>query len=58
MLFEVAMPTAMIAPMNDSTFSVLPVAASIQSTPTRAPGTATRMMKGSMNDWKSTTSSR
>ena len=58
MLLEVAMPTAMIAPMNDSTFKVVPVSASIQRIPMSAPGTATRMMKGSRNDWKSTTSSR
>ena len=58
MLFEVAIPTAMIAPMNDSTFSVVPVPASIQRTPMSAPGTATRMMNGSRNDWKSTTSNR
>ena len=53
-----AMPTAMIAPMNDSTFSVVPVAASIQRMPISAPGTATRMMNGSRKDWKRTTSSR
>ncbi len=58
MLLEVAMPTAMIAPMNDSTLSVVPVTASIQSTPASAPGTAIKMMNGSMNDWKSTTSKR
>lgn len=58
MLFDVAMPTAMMAPMNDSTFSVVPVAASIHSTPMSAPGTATRMMNGSRNDWNRTTSSR
>ena len=52
------MPTAMIAPMKDSTLSVVPVNASIQRMPTSAPGTATRMMKGSRNDWKSTTSSK
>ena len=52
------MPTAMIAPMNDSTLSVVPVTASIQRMPTSAPGTATMMMNGSSHDWKSTTSSR
>ena len=52
------MPTAMIAPMNDSTFRVVPVSASIQRIPTSAPGTATRMMNGSIHDWKSTTSSK
>ena len=33
--FETAMPTAMIAPMNDSTFNVVPVSASIHRTPTK-----------------------
>ena len=58
MLFETAMPTAMIAPMKDSTLSVVPVTASIHRMPTSAPGTATMMMKGSSHDWKSTTISR
>ena len=38
MLFETAMPTAMIAPMKDSTLRVVPVTASIQRMPTSAPG--------------------
>ena len=58
MRFETAMPTAMIAPMNDSTLSVVPVIASIQTMPTNAPGTATMMMSGSSTDWNSTISSR
>ena len=56
--FETAIPTAMIAPMNDSTLSVVPVSASIQAMPTKAPGTATMMMSGSSADWNSTISSR
>ncbi len=58
MLFEVAIPTAMIAPMNDSTLSVVPVIASIQRIPTIAPGTARMMMSGSDQDWNSTASRR
>ncbi len=45
----------MIDPMRDSTLSVVPVKASIQRMPTRAPGTAAMMMKGSSHDWNSTT---
>src|SRR5207253_3844990 len=43
---DTAMPTAMIEPISDSTFSVVPVSASIQRMPTRAPGTAAMMMNG------------
>ena len=47
---DTAMPTAMIEPISDSTFSVVPVSASIQRMPTRAPGTAAMMMNGSTQD--------
>ena len=48
--FDTAIPTAMIEPISDSTFSVVPVSASIQRMPTRAPGTAAMIMKGSSQD--------
>ena len=48
--FETAMPTAMIAPISDSTLMVVWVTTSIQRMPTSAPGTATMMMKGSSQD--------
>ena len=44
------MPTAMMDPMSDSTFSVVPVSASIQRMPESAPGSAAMMMKGSSHD--------
>jgi len=43
---------------RDITLSVVPVTASIHRMPTRAPGTAARMMNGSSHDWKRTTISR
>ena len=43
-------PTAMIAPISDSTLIVVPVSTSIQSTPASAPGTAIMMMNGSSHD--------
>ena len=39
-------PTAMIAPISDSTLSVVCVNTSIHSTPASAPGTASRMISG------------
>ena len=54
---DTEMPTDMIAPISDSTFMVVPVNASIQTMPTSAPGTATMMMRGSIQDWNRTTSS-
>jgi len=58
MLFATARPTAMTAPMKDSTLRVEPVSASAQAIPTSAPGTAKMMMNGSTHDWKRTNSSR
>ena len=49
--FATAMPTAMMAPIRDSTFKVVCVSASIHKIPTSAPGTATMMMRGSSQDW-------
>ena len=40
----------MIAPIIDSTFSVVRVITSIQSTPANAPGTAIMMIIGSSHD--------
>src|SRR5258708_39418098 len=44
------MPTSMTTPISDITFSVVPVRYKTNSTPDKPGGTATRMMKGSMND--------
>ena len=43
---EVATPMAMIAPISEGTFSVVPVTKSIQMMPHMAPGSAVIMMKG------------
>src|SRR6266849_4637020 len=51
-------PTAMIAPIIDSTLIVVPVSTSIQSTPASAPGIAIMMMNGSSHDWKFATINR
>ena len=55
MLFDVATPMLMMAPMSAGTESVVPVAKSIQTMPASAPGSAIRMMSGSSHDWKLTT---
>jgi hypothetical protein len=49
---DTEIPTDMIAPMSDSTFTVVPVNASIHAIPASAPGTAAMMMIGSTQDWK------
>ena len=58
MLFDVATPMLMMAPMSAGTESVVPVAKSIQTIPAMAPGRAMRMISGSSQDWKLTTMSR
>ena len=50
MLFAVAMPMHMMAPVNAGTDSVVPVMNSIQTIPASAPGNAVMMMKGSSHD--------
>src|SRR5207247_771173 len=50
--FATEMPMAMIAPMNDCTFSVVPVTSSINNTPQSTAGTAEMTAKASRNDWK------
>ena len=40
----------MIAPISDSTLMVVPVSASIQMMPAKAPGNAIMMMNGSTQD--------
>ena len=55
MLFAVATPTVMIAPIREGTLKVVCEAKSIQTMPTRAPGRAVMMMNGSLQDWKFTT---
>ena len=44
------MPTIMTMPMRDMTFSEVSVNRSVMATPINPVGTASRMMKGSMND--------
>src|SRR5579885_3458171 len=52
MLFAVATPMHMIAPVREGTFNVVWVSRRIQQMPARAPGRAVMMMKGSSQDWK------
>src|SRR5947208_5771756 len=54
-LFAVATPMAIIAPMSDGTLRVVPVMKSIQMMPHNAPGSAMMMTNGSVHDWKLTT---
>src|SRR5947207_3681776 len=54
MLFAVATPMAMIAPMSEGTLSVVPVTNNIQIMPQSAPGGAMIMMNGSVHDVKLT----
>ena len=58
MLFAVAMPMHMMAPVSAGTDSVVPVMNSIQTMPASAAGSAVMMMKGSSQDWKLTTITR
>ena len=58
MLFAVATPMHMIAPINDGTFKVVCVTNNIQRMPASAPGSAVRMMNGSTQDWKLTAINR
>ena len=55
MLFAVATPMLMIAPISEGTLMVVWVTNSISRMPDSAPGSAIRMMKGSSQDWKLTT---
>ncbi len=58
MLFAVATPMHMIAPVSDGTLKVVCVRNSIHTMPASAPGSAETMMNGSSHDWKLTTISR
>ncbi len=58
MLFAVATPMHMMAPVRAGTLSVVPVIRSIQAMPAIAAGSAVMMMKGSSQDWKLMTMSR
>ena len=58
MLFAVATPTHMMAPIRAGTLSVVRDRKSIHAMPARAPGKAMRMTRGSSHDWKLTTMSR
>ncbi len=58
MLFAVATPIVMIAPVSAGTDSVVPVMNSIQAMPASAAGSAAMMMAASIHDWKLTTISR
>ncbi len=50
MLFAVATPMHIMAPISDGTLSVVPVRKSIHRMPAIAPGRAIRMMNGSSHD--------
>jgi hypothetical protein len=58
MLFAVATPMHMIAPVSAGTESVVPVANIIHTMPASAVGSAATITKGSSQDWKLTTISR
>ena len=58
MLFAVATPMHMIAPVSAGTDKVVPVTNSIQTMPAKAAGSAMMIMNGSSQDWKLTTISR
>ena len=58
MLFAVATPTHMIAPVSAGTLIVVPQANSVHTMPASAAGSAEMMMNGSSHDWKLTTMSR
>ena len=58
MLFAVATPMHMTAPVNAGTLNVVWVRNSIHRMPASAPGNAVIMMNGSSQDWKFTTISR
>ena len=50
MLFDVATPIAMMHPMSAGTLIVVRVTNSAHRMPASAPGSAMRMMKGSIHD--------
>ena len=58
MLFAVATPMVMIAPVSAGTDSVVPLMKSIQAMPASAAGSAATMITASIQDWKLTTISR
>src|SRR5262249_50797392 len=58
MLFAVATPIIIIAPVSDGTLSVVPVMKSIHAMPASAAGSAAITMAASSQDWKFTTMRR
>ncbi len=58
MLFAVATPMHMMAPVSAGTESVVWVTNSIQTMPASAAGSAVMITNGSSQDWKLTTMSR
>ncbi len=58
MLFAVATPMHMMAPVSAGTLMVVCVANSSHTIPASAAGSAEMMMNGSSQDWKLTTMSR
>ena len=58
MLFAVATPMHMMAPISAGTLSVVPVRNRNSTIPPNAPNKAVMMMNGSSQDWKFTTISR
>ena len=55
MLFAVATPMLMIAPISEGTLMVVWVTNRASRMPESAPGSAVMMMNGSSQDWKFTT---
>src|ERR1700679_3663231 len=58
MLFAVATPIHMMAPVSAGTLSVVAVINNIQAMPATAAGSAVMMMKASVQDWKLMTINR
>ncbi len=56
--FAIATPTAMIAPMNDWMFSVVPVSRSATTVPAITAGVVDVTISASLNDWKFAASNR
>ena len=55
MLFDVATPIDMMQPIRAGTLIVVRVMNSAHRMPASAPGSAIRMISGSVQDWKFTT---
>ena len=52
MALAIATPTAMMAPMNDWMFNVVPVSSRATATPASTAGVVSTATRASRNDWK------